>query len=422
MPGRRRHGGVRGRAAGWACPAYEVIASALRPAIRGMAGPVPGVLAQIMPELGAPPAEPSPAAVAAAVCSMLAAGGGRGRAPVLFLDDLQWADEATLGFLPALADAAAGLPVAVVGCYRSDELPRGHHLRTVRALLRRNHQLAEIELGPLGDDDVARMLTGLLGAPPQPALAAVVASRSDGLPFAVEELAFALRDAGRLAYRDGTVALAGSGAAPVPDGIREAVLLRASRLTDTERALLAAAAVAGTEFDTDIVLAVAGMATWPDGFTGSGLLTEARDGRAAFRHPLTQEAAYADIPWSRRRRLHRAHGQHAGRPRCGAGADRRAPPGCPGLRARPAGAARGGRGALRGTRVPRRRPCPADGAGTLAAASRTAPAAGHRPARQVRRDVLGVRRRGHVAARARRWARAARRQPRPWPAPTGGWL
>jgi DNA-binding CsgD family transcriptional regulator len=330
---------LRGRAAGWACPAYEVLASALRPAIRGASGAVLGVLAQIMPELGAPPAEPGPAALAAAVCSVLAAaaagtaghatappserpaaGAADGRAGAvgrragstnggrlaLFLDDLQWADEATLSLLPALADAATGLPVAVIGCYRSDEVPRGHHLRTVRALLRRNHQLAEIELGPLGDDDVARMLTALLGAPPQPALAAVVASRSDGLPFAVEELAFALRDAGRLEYRDGTVALAGPGDAPVPDGIREAVLLRASRLTGEERALLAAAAVAGPEFDVDTVLAVAGVAAWPDGFTGSGLLTEARDGRAAFRHPLTQEAAYADIPWSRRRRLHRA--------------------------------------------------------------------------------------------------------------------
>jgi predicted ATPase len=99
------------------------------------------------------------------VCSILA-GAANGGTLVLFLDDLQWADEATLSLLPALADAAAGLPVALVGCYRSDELPRGHHLRTVRALLRRNHQLAEIELGPLGDDDVARMLTGLLGAPP----------------------------------------------------------------------------------------------------------------------------------------------------------------------------------------------------------------------------------------------------------------
>ena len=199
-----------------------------------------------------------------------------------------------------------GLPVALVGCYRSDELPRGHRLRAVRALLRRNHRLAEIELGPLGDDEVTQMLISLWGAVPQPALAAMVAARADGLPFAVEELAFALRDAGGLAYRDGAVTLAGAGAAPVPEGIREAVLLRASRLTAEERALLETAAVAGIKFDVDIVLAVADAAAWPDGFTASGLLTEARDGWAAFRHPLTQEAAYSDIPWSRRRRLHRA--------------------------------------------------------------------------------------------------------------------
>ena len=296
---------LRGRAAAWACPAYELVASALRPAVRSAAQPLPGVLAQVMPELGALPAEPSPAAVATAVCSVLAAVAG-GRPLTLFLDDLQWADEASLDLLVALADAACGLPVALAGCYRSDELPRGHRLRAVRALLRRNHRLAEIELGPLGDDDVTHMLTSLWGAAPQPALAAVVASRADGLPFAVEELAFALRDAGRLAYHDGAVTLAGAGAAPVPEGVREAVLLRASRLTAEERALLETAAVAGIEFDVDIVLAVAAAAAWPDGFTASGLLTEARDGRAAFRHPLAQEAAYADIPWTRRRRLHRA--------------------------------------------------------------------------------------------------------------------
>ena len=296
---------LRGRAAPWGCPAYAVVASALRPAARRAAGPLPAVLAQIMPELGAPPTAPDPAALAAAVCSVLGTAAS-GHPLAVFLDDLQWADEASLGLLPALAEAAADLPVALVGCYRSDELPRGHRLRAIRALLRRNDQLAEIELGPLGDSDVTRMLTTLLGAAPQPSLAAAVASRADGLPFAVEELAFALRDAGRLAYRDGSVTLAGAGAAPVPDGIREAVLLRASRLTAQDRALLEAAAVAGVEFDVDIAAAVAGAPAWPDGFTGSGLLTEARDGRAMFRHPLTQEAAYSDIPWSRRRRLHRA--------------------------------------------------------------------------------------------------------------------
>jgi len=80
----------------------------------------------------------------------------------------------------------------VIGCYRSDALPRDHRLRAVRAQLRRSRQLTEIELGPLDDEDVRRMLASLLWATPQPTLAAVVASRADGLPFAVEELALAL--------------------------------------------------------------------------------------------------------------------------------------------------------------------------------------------------------------------------------------
>ena len=296
-----------GRAAEWAPRAYDVLARAVRPVIRSTGGSVPGLLAQIIPELGAPPPEPDLTALAAAVCSVLARAAGD-RHMALFLDDLQWADEATLGLLPALADAVSGLPVTVVGCYRNDELPRGHRLRSVRALLRRNHQLTEIELAPLGDEDVTRMLAALLGAAPQPALSSAVAARADGLPFAVEELAFALRDGGHLAYSDGTVTLtgAGAGAAPVPDGIREAVLLRAARLTDEERALVEAAAVAGNEFDIDLVVAASGVAAWPDGFTGSGLLTDSGDGLAAFRHPLTRDAAYADIPWPRRRRLHRA--------------------------------------------------------------------------------------------------------------------
>src|SRR5262249_11593778 len=76
-------------------------------------------------------------------------------------------------------------------------------------------------------------------------------------------------------------------------------------LAGQERLVLGTAAVAGREFDIAPVLAVCGLPAWPDGFTGAGLMTEVRDGRAAFRHSLTHEAAYADIGWSRRRDLHR---------------------------------------------------------------------------------------------------------------------
>src|SRR5258705_9942894 len=63
---------LSGRAAEWAGAAYDVLARALRSAVRDMAGPVPTVLAQIFPERGMPPATPDLAALAAGGCSVLA--------------------------------------------------------------------------------------------------------------------------------------------------------------------------------------------------------------------------------------------------------------------------------------------------------------------------------------------------------------
>lgn len=279
----------RGQADAWAGPAYDILSRALR----SVAGYQDGVLAR----LGR-----GSAAVVGSVLTRAAAG----HPAVLFLDDLQWADEASLDVLPALAGALTGSEVAIVGCYRSDELPRDHRLRLVRASLRRERQLAEVTVGRLPEAAVEQMVGRILGAVPDRPLVAAVAGRSDGLPFAVEELTFALRDGGRLSYRGGIAGLAGPGDASVPDGIREAALLRTSRLTAEGRTLVETAAVTGQEFDVDVVLAAASIAAWPDDFTGAGLLAEAADGKAAFRHALNREAVYADIPWPRRRRLHRA--------------------------------------------------------------------------------------------------------------------
>jgi len=313
----------RGRAVGRKTAVYEVLAQALTPVASGQPpGPegaggeralVPPAGAEgpgrepalVLPGLGPPPAGVSQSALAAAVAAVLARMAGAGRLAV-FLDDLQWADDATLDLLPVLAGAISGGPVALIGCYRSDELPRDHRLRAARAELRRARQLAEIDLAPLPGPCVTAILAGLLGAEPEPELVKAVAGRADGIPFAVEELAAALRLAGHLDYRHGTVGLAGTGDAVMPEGIREAVLLRAAQLGPDAAPVLDAAAVAGNEFDVELVLAVAGVPEWPEQLTSCGLVSAVSDGRAAFRHALARDAAYAAVPWSRRRALHQA--------------------------------------------------------------------------------------------------------------------
>jgi DNA-binding CsgD family transcriptional regulator/tetratricopeptide (TPR) repeat protein len=345
----------------WYSAVYQPVAEVIRAALARVPGPPDGILSVILPELGPSPPDVSLPAVASAVCAVLAdavsastvvadAGpastgpAGTGGLAVVFIDDLQWADQATLDLLPALADAARGKPVLLVACYRNDELPRHHRLRPVRAELRRRQQLAEISLEPLDAAAVRAMLAALLGAEPECGLAAAVADRADGIPFAVQELAFALRDTGRLTYHDsaapadtaashdqtvtpgaaagtaeraggagqmvGLAGSAGTEAAAVPDGVREAVLLRTGRLPPAERSLLEAAAVTGPEFDVDVAAELAGLPAWSDLLAGTGLVTEAVGSWAAFRHALTRDAIYADIPWSRRRDLHR---QLAGR-------------------------------------------------------------------------------------------------------------
>jgi DNA-binding CsgD family transcriptional regulator/tetratricopeptide (TPR) repeat protein len=287
---------LRGRAAQWQPTAYDPLAQVLR-----TAG------AAILPGLGAPPPGQDLRALAAAVSAALVRAGERGepRAVVVFLDDLQWADAATLDLLPALAAAISTRPILLVGCYRDDELHRDHRLRPVRAELRRGQRLAEISLAPLDRAGIGQLLAGLLGAEPDPGLVAAVSDRADGIPFAAQELVLALRHTGQLSYRGQQVGLTGSPAALIPDGVREAVVLRTDRLPASDRSVLDAAAVAGNEFDVDLVTAVAEVPAWPDGLPGSGLVTEVSDGRAAFPHALTRDAIYADIPWSRRRELHR---------------------------------------------------------------------------------------------------------------------
>jgi hypothetical protein len=146
-------------------PVVEVLRSFLR-SDRGeqlAEGPLAAHLALLLPELG-PPAEGDRATLFEAIRLALAAIVIR-RPAALFLDDLQWADDATLELLAALARSLDTQPLLVLGAFRSDELPRDHPIRRLRSELRRAGRLRQVTVEPLEAEATAALLERTWGRP-----------------------------------------------------------------------------------------------------------------------------------------------------------------------------------------------------------------------------------------------------------------
>ncbi len=205
-----------------------------------------------------------------------------------------------------MAPALGEMPLLVVAAYRSDELPRAHPLRRLRDDLRRERVLSELTLGPLTEPETARLVEQVLGATPSPRLVGTLHDRTGGVPFFVEEFTAALLAGDRL-REDGTD-LDLDGEVPLPQTVRDAVLVQLAGLSDGARSAAETAAVAGATLDLDLVAGVGDEAGLAELLT-TGLLVETEPGRAAFRHPLAREAIYDGVPWLRRRALHRRYAE-----------------------------------------------------------------------------------------------------------------
>ena len=290
--------------------AYGPLVEVLR-AVRGArAGetlvepPLERFLAPLLPELGATAAPVDRATLFAAIRSVLARAAAT-RPLAVFLDDLQWADEATLDVLPALARSLDAEPVLLVGAYRSDDVARGHPIRRLRGELRRDRRLQEIAVAPLDAATTAALLEHVLGAPAAPGLSDAIFDRTDGVPFFVTELGLALATSGRLRTAAAGEELLEGEELPLPESIRDAVLLRTAGLSPQARSAVTVAAVAGQSFDPESVLAIAQLDEWPEDAVRSGILVEGKSGQMAFRHALVRDAFYDELPLLQRRALHR---------------------------------------------------------------------------------------------------------------------
>lgn len=200
-----------------------------------------------------------------------------GRRPlVLAIDDVQWADSATLDLLRYLGRRMASTRSLLVLCFRSDGIDADHPLRSVLAALPEANRLV---LQPLTPDTVARL------AHAQGRDADALWRASQGNPFYVSEL---LRSPG----------------GAVPQAVLDTVQARMPGLPPRARELLELVSVAPAGIEAEVVVEVLGDATAAIAACEAEGLLAPTTGMVRFRHELVRQGIEAALPAYRRTALH----------------------------------------------------------------------------------------------------------------------
>jgi DNA-binding CsgD family transcriptional regulator/tetratricopeptide (TPR) repeat protein len=200
---------------------------------------------------------------------------------VLVVEDVHWADEATLDVLRLLGRRVRVVPALVLVTYRNDELDPVHPLRVVLGELVTSDAVERITIEPLSQEAVTEL------AEPHRVDAEELYRRTGGNAFFVTE------------------ALA-AGEEELPETIRDAVLARAARLSPTARALVEAAAVVSPHVELWLLEALAGDAfEHIDECLASGML-RVYEGDVAFRNELARLTIEEGLAPNRRLALHRS--------------------------------------------------------------------------------------------------------------------
>jgi DNA-binding CsgD family transcriptional regulator len=230
---------------------------------------------------------------------------------VLVIEDLHWADMPTLLLLRHLARGAPDARALLVSTYRDTDAEVPPALSSALADLRRVEGLVRLRLSGLSTDEVSEFVARATGDEPasEPAdLARVIHGLTAGNAFLMTEL---WRSLSETQLEEGATRLA-SAVRQIgsPDGVREVVDQRVARLSTSTIAALELAAVAGPEFEPEI-LAAAGLgdaelrAALAEA-CAHGMIEELETRRLTYRftHELVRRALYDRMPGLRRAELH----------------------------------------------------------------------------------------------------------------------
>lgn len=235
---------------------------------------------------------------------------------VVVLEDIHWADPATLALLRHLGKVGDQMPVTVVGTLRDADLPTGGPLDVAMLELHREGALVRIELSGLDDGALLELMARLAGgALPDEAgeLRSELLAETDGNPFFVIEILRHLADNGSIRQEPGgnwtmSTDLLANG---LPVSVRSMIVQRAARLGEEPFRLLRHAAVIGREFDLDLLERVAGSSPASvldcvEAACASHLVDETNAGGFTFTHALVEHALYEEVSPTRRARIHRS--------------------------------------------------------------------------------------------------------------------
>jgi tetratricopeptide (TPR) repeat protein len=181
---------------------------------------------------------------------------------VIVLEDLHDADRGTLDLLVHMARNLQGTRLLLVGTYRDVEVDRAHPLSGALAELRRGGDIPRLLLRGLTADEVQRMMSQLSGQEVPWRLAEAVHRQTEGNPLFIQEVLRYLVEEGLIKREDGRWRRASEDIPlelGIPEGLRDVIGKRLSRLSAETNTVLAMAAVMGREFRLDVLTRVAGL-------------------------------------------------------------------------------------------------------------------------------------------------------------------
>jgi predicted ATPase len=231
---------------------------------------------------------------------------------LIVLDDLQWADDATVLLLRDLAERVAGSHIVVIGTYWDGDLDSARPFGTVLSRLLRRRRAQRIALGPLPERAVEKIVAGVSEAPLSPVQVIGIQAATEGNPLFVEHSALYMAESESMlggatrmqsSFTEEDLELAQS--------VRGLIGRRIERLSEPAQRMLVAAAVVGRDFDIGLLEAFGELSGHElrealEEATRGRFLTAAGSDKYRFAHDLVRQRVLGVLPLPRQQAYHLA--------------------------------------------------------------------------------------------------------------------